>query len=189
MSALATQVGALAQRSIMRTARQPASAIPPLDLPRRADARQRGRPESVDAAARVPDRLVPRLRARRAVHPGRAVLDHERGHRPRARHPDGLLLAALADARPRLGAARRPARRHRRPRACCRRSSTSSPACSLGRALRRRACRDRCAARLRGARRRSGSARSGRSSRFAPAPASRSRGSSRCSSSSSSSPR
>ena len=33
MSALPTQVGALAQRSIMRTARQPASAIPPLLFP------------------------------------------------------------------------------------------------------------------------------------------------------------
>ena len=33
MSALATQVGALAQRSITRTARQPASAIPPLVFP------------------------------------------------------------------------------------------------------------------------------------------------------------
>jgi ABC-2 type transport system permease protein len=33
MSALTTQIGALAQRSIMRTARQPASAIPPLVFP------------------------------------------------------------------------------------------------------------------------------------------------------------
>ena len=33
MSALATQVGALAQRSIVRTARQPASSIPPLIFP------------------------------------------------------------------------------------------------------------------------------------------------------------
>jgi ABC-2 type transport system permease protein len=33
MSALATQVGALAQRSVTRTARQPASAIPPLLFP------------------------------------------------------------------------------------------------------------------------------------------------------------
>jgi ABC-2 type transport system permease protein len=33
MSALPTQVGALAQRSIMRTARRPASAIPPLLFP------------------------------------------------------------------------------------------------------------------------------------------------------------
>ena len=33
MSALATQVGALAQRSVTRTARQPASAIPPLIFP------------------------------------------------------------------------------------------------------------------------------------------------------------
>jgi ABC-2 type transport system permease protein len=33
MSALPTQIGALAQRSIMRTARQPASAIPPLIFP------------------------------------------------------------------------------------------------------------------------------------------------------------
>ena len=33
MSALPTQIGALAQRSITRTARQPASAIPPLIFP------------------------------------------------------------------------------------------------------------------------------------------------------------
>ena len=33
MSVIATQVGALAQRSIVRTARRPASSIPPLIFP------------------------------------------------------------------------------------------------------------------------------------------------------------
>ena len=101
MSALPTQVGALAQRSIMRTARQPASAIPPLIFPVALMLAQLGRPQRLDRAAGVPDRLVPRLRARRAVHPGRAVLDDERRHRSRPRHPDRLLLPALADARAR----------------------------------------------------------------------------------------
>ena len=116
MSALPTQVGALAQRSIMRTARQPASAIPPLLFPVALMLAQRGRPPGLDRAAGIPDRLVPRLRARGAVHPGRAVLDHERRHRPRPRHPDRVLLPALADARARRGAARRPARGDRRAR-------------------------------------------------------------------------
>src|ERR671935_2612740 len=35
------------------------------------------------------DRLLHRVRARRAIHAGRTVRDDERRHRPRARHPDG----------------------------------------------------------------------------------------------------
>ncbi len=54
--------------------------------------------ERRDAAARLPDDLLPRLRARRALHPGRAVRDDERRHGPRARHPDGLPEPPLADA-------------------------------------------------------------------------------------------
>ena len=73
--------------------------------------------KAVDAPARLPDPLVSRLRAGRALHPGRAVLDDERRHRPRARHPDRLPQPALADVDARLGAAGRPARRHRRARA------------------------------------------------------------------------
>ena len=63
---------------------------------------ERRRPARVDRAAGIPDRLVPRLRARRAVHPGGALLDDERRHRPRARHPDRVLQPALADARARV---------------------------------------------------------------------------------------
>src|SRR3990170_3360115 len=70
-----------------------------------------------DGAPGFPDRLVSRLRAGRAVHPGRALLDDERGHRPRARHPDGVPQPSLADAAARLGPARRHARRGRRARA------------------------------------------------------------------------
>ena len=116
MSAAAAQVGALAPRSITRTARQPASAIPPLALPGAAHGRERGRPPSVDEPAGLSDRLLPRVRARGALHPGRALLDDERGHRPGARHPDGLPEPALADVDAGLGADRRAARRHRRAR-------------------------------------------------------------------------
>ena len=73
----------------------------PADLPAAAAARELGRARAGDAAPGLPDRLLPRLRARRPVHPGRALLDDERGHRPRARHPDRLPEPALAhpDAR------------------------------------------------------------------------------------------
>ena len=57
-------------------------------------------------AARLPDRLVPRVRARRPVHPGSALRDDERGYRPRARHPVRLPQPALADVAARLVAAR-----------------------------------------------------------------------------------
>ena len=42
----ATQVGAIARRSVVRTSRQPASIIPPLDLPGRAHGGERRRPAS-----------------------------------------------------------------------------------------------------------------------------------------------
>ena len=61
-----------------------------------------------------PTPLDRRVRARRPVHPGRALRDDERRHRPRARHPDRLPEPALADADARRRAARRPARRHDR---------------------------------------------------------------------------
>src|SRR5438477_278948 len=64
-------------------------------------------------AVRLPDDLVRRLRPRGAVHPGRAVRDDERGHRSRARHPDGLPQPPLADADAAPGRARRTTRRRR----------------------------------------------------------------------------
>ena len=188
MSALPTQVGALAQRSIMRTARQPASAIPPLIFPVALMLLNSGGLHASTRAAGFPDRLVPRLRARRAVHPGRAVLDDERRHRPRPRHPDRVLLAALADSRARRGAARRPLAGIVVLGVL---QAVFYIACGLllGVRLRRRRGRDRACSSSTRRSSRSGSARSGRSSRCAPARARRSRVSSRCSSSSSSSPR
>ena len=133
--------GSLARRSassrggsIVRTLRQPALRRPAARLPVLLLARQRGGLSAVDAAQGLPDRLVPRLRARGPVHPGRAVRDDERGHRPRARHPDGLPQPARADADARDGAARRSSRGRRRRSAsvsrsfyvCCRRSSSAS---------------------------------------------------------------
>ena len=109
----ATQVGAVAGRSVRRTLRQPAMAS------RRSSSRSCScwstrRPQAVDRAARVPDRLVPRVRSRGAVHPGRALRDDERRDRPRARHPDGLPQSALADVAPRIVAPCGHARRDRR---------------------------------------------------------------------------
>src|SRR2546421_644936 len=69
-----------------------AAALP--DAPAR---RQLGRAQGRDEPARLPDELVRRLRARSPVHPGRALRDDERGHRPCARHPDRLPQPALAD--------------------------------------------------------------------------------------------
>ena len=162
--AVAAQVGALALRSITRT---PAS--------RRARSRRSssrsclmavnaGRPRRVDRAPRLPDRLVPRLRARRAVHPGRALRDDERRHRPRARHPDRLPQPALADADARRGAARRAARRRSSCSACSRRSSTSRSGSSSASTSRPAPLGDRssCSASRRSSR--SASARSARSS-------------------------
>ena len=90
----------------MRTARQPASAIPPLIFPVALLLLNSGGLKASTELPGVPDRLVLRVRARRSVHPGRAVLDDERRDRPRARHPDRVLLATLVDARSRLCAAR-----------------------------------------------------------------------------------
>ena len=160
----------------------------PADLPDAAPARELGRAQGVDEAARLPHRFLPRVRARGPVHPGRALLDDERGHRPREGHPDGLPEPPLADLDARVCADRGPARRRGRPR--------PHPGCVLhrrrpGRRRRLRVgrARDPRALRLRRRRSRSASAPSASSSRSAPARARRSRGSSRSSSSSSSSPR
>ncbi len=161
LSTLATQVGA-ARRSARSCARSasPRSVVPPLVFPLLLLRSTRGGLERVDEAARLPHRLLPRLRARGSVHAGRAVLDDERGHRPRPRHPDGLPRPARADpdARRRCSPASSPGSW------CwgsCRRSSTSASASlpasgfAAGRGRRRRAARLRRArrARLRRARR------------------------------------
>src|ERR1041385_5582167 len=113
---------------------------------------QRGRTESRDEAARVPHEFVRRLRPGRALHPGRALRDDERGHRPRARHPDRVPEPADADPNAAHRRARGPAwrRHHARPR--------SGRRLPLGRPADRRAhrvgpARDRRPARLRGLRR------------------------------------
>ena len=95
-SATFTQVGAIARRSVVRTSRQPASIIPPLIFPVALMAVNAGGLRCVDEPPGLPDRLVPRVRARGSVHPGRALLDDERGHRYRARCPDGLRQPPLA---------------------------------------------------------------------------------------------
>ena len=188
MSALATQIGALAERSIMRTARQPASAIPPLIFPvalmlvnsggLKASTLLPGFPTDsfLAFALAVPfiqGALFSTMNAgtdlARDIQTGffsRLSLTPMRGSALLAGQLAGIVVLGVAAGG--LLHRRRPA--PRRP-------------------LRGRPGRDRAAARLRGARRRSASARSARSSRCAPAPASRSRRSSRCSSSSSSSPR
>ena len=92
-----SQVGELARRSIVQTLRQPRSSSPPILFPLFCS-RQRRRPGRRDAAPRLPDRLLPRLRARRAVHAGRAVRDDQRRHRARARRRDRVPAAPRADA-------------------------------------------------------------------------------------------
>ena len=161
---------------------------PAAHLPDRAHGRERRRPALVHRAAGLPDRLVPRLRARGAVHPGRALLDDERRHRSRARHPDRLHQPPLADGAARLGAAHRTARRCRRPRdrpgdLLPRRRSHGRRPVRVGARGHRRPPR------LRGDRRPVASARSVHGLRSGRAPARRSRRSSRSSSSSSSSRR
>ena len=63
----------LARRSVVRTLRQPAKVVPALDLPAVPARGQRRRPRGGDQPPRLPDRLLPHLRARRALHPGRAL--------------------------------------------------------------------------------------------------------------------
>ena len=58
-----------AARSSARRVSRPASSSP-LDLPAVPARGQRGRPQGRDRPARLPDRLVPHLRSRRAVHAG-----------------------------------------------------------------------------------------------------------------------
>ena len=60
---------------------------------------QRGRARVGRPHPGVPDRLVPRLRARLHLHAGRALRDDERRHRSRARHPDRLPRTASRSRR------------------------------------------------------------------------------------------
>ena len=188
VTAYALQVAHLGQRSVMRTARQPANIVFALVFPLALLAVNSGGLEPRHRDPRVPDRLVRRVRAGGAVRPGRALLDDERRHRPRPGHPDRLPRPSRVDADAGLRADRGTARRGRHPRV------------RPGRRLRhRRSTRRR---RLRhgvapaspsswGLRRstRSASARSARCSRSGPAPARRSRATSRSSSPCSSSRR
>ena len=118
-------------------------ARPPLGRAHAAAAGERGRAARLPAAAARRQLGRPARRRRTSpasrptrtsrsprgpVHPGRAVRDDERRHRPRARHPDRLPEPARADADARRRAARRPARRRVVARRSCRRSSTSPSA-------------------------------------------------------------
>ena len=67
-------------------------------LPVDAARGQLGRPEGGDAPAGLSDPVDPRLHPRCPVHPGSPVRDHERRHRPRARHPDRIPEPHLAHA-------------------------------------------------------------------------------------------
>ena len=62
----------LARRSFMRTPRQPAQVVPVADLPALPARGEHGRARRGHRHPRLPDRLLPDLRARRPVHPGRA---------------------------------------------------------------------------------------------------------------------
>ena len=121
---LRTQVGQLARRSVLRTLRQPAQIVPALVFPLFLLAVNSGGLTRRDQPARLPDRLLPHLRPRRALHAGGALLGDEHRHRPRPRHRDRLPQPARADPAARRGAAQRPARRRRRARPACRRRPT-----------------------------------------------------------------
>ena len=112
-----TQVGYLARRSITRTVRQPIMFVPSLVFPLFLLAVNSSGLERGDLPARLPDRLLPHLRARAHLHAGRAVRDHGRRPVDRRRHPARLLQPPAADAAARPGADRRPARRGHRSRA------------------------------------------------------------------------
>ena len=105
----------------------PAGAVRPGDdLPALPARGERRRPQRRDQPARLPDRLLPHLRPRGPLHPGRPLLGDELGHRPRPRHRDRLPQPPGADPAARRRAAQRPARRRRSCSASSRRSSTSS---------------------------------------------------------------
>ena len=94
------------------------------DLPALPAGGELGWAQRRDQPARLPDRLLPHLRPRRALHAGGAVLGDERRHRPRPRHRDRLPQPPRADPAARRRPAQRPARRRRPARAACRRSPT-----------------------------------------------------------------
>ena len=79
--------------------------------------------ERRDQPPRLPDRLLPDLRARPHLHAGRAVRDDGRRPVDRRGHPARLLQPPAADPAAQHRADRRPARRGRRSRASFRRST------------------------------------------------------------------
>ena len=130
VTGFADQVFQLGRRSVVRTLRQPANVDRATALPDAPARGQLGRAQGGDALAGLPDQLVRRLRAGGALHPGRAVRDHERRHRSRAGHPDRVPEPTLADAHAWDRGSRRPARRRDGRSGSYRRSSTSRSASS-----------------------------------------------------------
>ncbi|CAA9462620.1 MAG: hypothetical protein AVDCRST_MAG25-1083, partial [uncultured Rubrobacteraceae bacterium] len=78
---------------------------------------KRQRADRGDAPARLPDRLVPRLRVRVPARAGGALRGDHRRLRPRARHRERVLRPALPDADAPLGPPARDADGGRGPRA------------------------------------------------------------------------
>ena len=99
-------------------------------LPAPLARRQRRRPELGDEATGLSGRHVCRLRPRDPLHPGRPLRDHERRHRSRARHPDGVPEPAGADAACEASRCSPASSAASRRWASPRRSSTSRSACS-----------------------------------------------------------
>ena len=70
--------GMLARRSVVRTLRQPPMVVPSLFFPLLLLAVNSGGLDVGHRAARLPDRLLPPVRARDPVHPGRALRRQQR---------------------------------------------------------------------------------------------------------------
>ena len=131
---VAHQVALIAQRSLMRTARQPGVWIPPLTFPLMLMAVNSN---GLNAATHLPGFPTHSFLAfflPFSFMQGALFASGHRGHRPRARHRHRLPEPARADAGARRRAAARPDRRRASASAPCRRSSTwrraARPACT-----------------------------------------------------------
>ena len=109
----ATQVGAVAGRSMVRTARQPAQFVPALVFPLFLLAINAGGLDAATGLPGFPTDSYLTFALAVPVHPGRPVRRDERRHRPGEGHRDRFPQQAFAHPAERRGADHRAARRSR----------------------------------------------------------------------------
>ena len=97
-AALSTQIWALAERSMLKTLRQPFQMFPVMFFPAMLLAVNASGLQARPPACPASHALLHLLRDRRGLHPGRHVLADQHRHQPRRGHRERLLQPACADA-------------------------------------------------------------------------------------------